>query len=62
MVAYENAMSATSTKYAPWYVVPADSKINRNLIISKLLLNALKGLKLSYPPVPAEYKSIKIAD
>ena len=62
MVAYENAMNATSTKYAPWYVVPADSKINRNLIISKLLLNALKGLKLSYPPVPAEYKSIKIAD
>ena len=62
MVAYENAMSATSTKYAPWYVVPADSKINRNLIISKLLLNALKGLKLSYPPVPAEYKTIKIVD
>ena len=62
MVAYESAMKATSTDYAPWYVVPADSKTNRNLLISKLLLNALKNLKLAYPPVPAAFKSIKIAD
>jgi PPK2 family polyphosphate:nucleotide phosphotransferase len=62
MVAYENAIKATSTDYAPWYVVPADSKTNRNLLISKILLNALKNLKLTYPPVPAEFKSIKIAD
>lgn len=55
MQAYENAMRATSTDYAPWYVVPADSKTNRNLLISRLLLNALKSLKLAYPPVPAEY-------
>ena len=62
MVTYENAMKATSTDYAPWYVVPADSKTNRNLLISKLLLNALKSLKLAYPPVPAASKSFKIAD
>ena len=62
MVAYENAMRATSTENAPWYVVPADSKTNRNLLISRLLLNALKSLNLAYPPVPAEFKSIKIAD
>lgn len=62
MQAYENAMRATSTDYAPWYVVPADSKTNRNLLISRLLLSALKGLKLAYPPVPAEYKSIVIKD
>lgn len=62
MQAYENAMRATSTDYAPWYVVPADSKTNRNLLISRLLLNALKGLKLVYPPVPAEYKNIEIKD
>jgi PPK2 family polyphosphate:nucleotide phosphotransferase len=62
MVAYENAMKATSTDYAPWYVVPADSKTNRNLLISRLLLNALKGLDLAYPPVPAAYKTIKITD
>ncbi len=62
MLAYENAMKATSTEYAPWYVIPADSKTNRNLLISKILLNTLKGLKLAYPPVPAEYKTIKISD
>jgi PPK2 family polyphosphate:nucleotide phosphotransferase len=62
MAAYENAMRATSTKNAPWYVVPADSKTNRNLLISRLLLNALKSLKLTYPPVPPEYKTIKISD
>ncbi len=62
MVAYENAMQATSTEYAPWYVVPADSKTNRNLLISRLLLNALKSLNLAYPPVPEAFKSIKIND
>jgi PPK2 family polyphosphate:nucleotide phosphotransferase len=62
MVAYENAMRATSTKNAPWYIVPADSKTNRNLLISRLLLNALKSLKLTYPPVPPEFKTIKISN
>ncbi|PPC85168.1 MAG: polyphosphate kinase [Methylotenera sp.] len=62
MQAYENAMSATSTSYAPWYVVPADSKMNRNLLISRLLFNALKKLQLEYPPVPAEFKTITIDD
>jgi PPK2 family polyphosphate:nucleotide phosphotransferase len=62
MVSYENAMRATSTQYAPWHVVPADSKTNRNLLISRLLLNALKSLNLAYPPVPAEFKNIKISD
>jgi PPK2 family polyphosphate:nucleotide phosphotransferase len=62
MVAYENAMRATSTENAPWYVVPADSKTNRNFLISRLLLSTLKSLNLSYPPVPAEFNSIKISD
>jgi PPK2 family polyphosphate:nucleotide phosphotransferase len=62
MQAYENAMKATSTDYAPWYEIPADSKTNRNLLISSILLNALKSLELAYPPVSTEYKTIKIAD
>jgi PPK2 family polyphosphate:nucleotide phosphotransferase len=62
MLAYEQALKATSTKYAPWYVIPADSKTNRNLLISRLLLSALKEMKLSYPPIPAEYQSIIIED
>ncbi|MDO9204452.1 polyphosphate kinase 2 family protein [Methylotenera sp.] len=60
--AYEQAIQATSTEHAPWYVVPADSKTNRNLLISRLLLDTLKSLKLKYPPVPTDYKSIIIAD
>jgi PPK2 family polyphosphate:nucleotide phosphotransferase len=62
MQAYEQAIQATSTEHAPWYVVPADSKTNRNLLISRLLLDTLKSLKLKYPPVPADYKSIIIED
>jgi PPK2 family polyphosphate:nucleotide phosphotransferase len=62
MKAYEHAMEATSTDYAPWYVVPADSKTNRNLLISRLLLKTLQDMHLQYPAVPADYASIKIAD
>lgn len=62
MAAYENALKATSTDYAPWYVIPADSKTNRNLLISKILLNALQEMKLEYPPTPEEFKSIVIED
>ncbi len=60
--AYEQAIKATSTEHAPWYIIPADSKTNRNLLISKILLSALKEMKLKYPAVPTEYKSIVIAD
>lgn len=62
MQAYENAIKATNTEYAPWYIVPADSKTNRNLVISTLLRDTLKDMKLSYPAVPAEYKKIVIKD
>lgn len=62
MKAYEDAIKATSTDYAPWHIVPADSKTNRNLLISRLLLETLKDMKLEYPPVPVEYASIVIED
>lgn len=52
--AYQRAIIATDTDHAPWYVIPADSKTQRNLLISTLLLEILQGLKLSYPaPDPA---------
>ncbi|HXQ80927.1 MAG TPA: ADP-polyphosphate phosphotransferase [Opitutaceae bacterium] len=47
--AYEECLSATSTKTAPWYVVPADDKCNARLIISRVVIEALQGLKMSYP-------------
>ena len=49
MTAYEACLAATSSKHAPWYVVPADDKINARIIISKIVLDTLKGLKMSYP-------------
>lgn len=49
MKAYEACMKATSTRHAPWYVVPADDKKNARLIISHIILETLKQLEMSYP-------------
>lgn len=49
MEAYEAALSATSTKHAPWHVIPANSKLARNLMVSSLLIEALEALKMRYP-------------
>jgi len=49
MAAYENCLTATSTGDAPWFVVPADDKLNARLIISQIILETLDSLKLSYP-------------
>jgi PPK2 family polyphosphate:nucleotide phosphotransferase len=49
MTAYEDCLSATSTRTAPWYIVPADDKESTGLIISQVVLDALKSLKMSYP-------------
>lgn len=47
--AYEACLGATSTKEAPWYVVPADDKENARLIISEILLDVFRKLKMTYP-------------
>jgi len=49
MKAYEACLSATSTRAAPWYIVPADDKGNAQLIVSRIVLDALKGLGMAYP-------------
>lgn len=49
MAAYEACLSTTSTEDAPWYCVPADDKKNARLIVAQAVVDALKGLKLSYP-------------
>ncbi|WP_048441262.1 phosphate--nucleotide phosphotransferase [Caenimonas sp. SL110] len=49
--AYEGLLGATSTPHAPWIVVPADSKTHRNLMIATVVRDALKALKLQYPPL-----------
>jgi PPK2 family polyphosphate:nucleotide phosphotransferase len=47
--AYEQCLTATSTRRAPWYVVPADDKKNTRLIVSHIILDALESLKMTYP-------------
>ena len=51
--AYNDILSSTSTRQAPWYVIPSDKKWYRNLAISEILVNALSSLDLKYP-APAE--------
>jgi PPK2 family polyphosphate:nucleotide phosphotransferase len=54
MKAYEDCLSATSTRHAPWYVVPADDKANARLIISQIIVDTLEGLNIDYPKVSDE--------
>lgn len=49
MVAYQDAIAETSTDAAPWFVVPADRKWYRNLAVSRILVETLEGLDLSFP-------------
>jgi len=48
---YEQVITETSTKYAPWYIVPANRKWYRDLVISTLLVRALENLKNEISPV-----------
>jgi PPK2 family polyphosphate:nucleotide phosphotransferase len=47
--AYQDAIAKTSTEYAPWYVIPANRKWYRNLVISTIIIETLKSLNMSYP-------------
>jgi PPK2 family polyphosphate:nucleotide phosphotransferase len=49
MKAYEACIVATSTRHAPWYVVPADDKHNARLIVSQVILDTLRRLDVDYP-------------
>ncbi|GMR03153.1 MAG: polyphosphate kinase 2 family protein [Acidimicrobiia bacterium] len=60
MEAYEEAINQTSTVAAPWFVVPADRKWYRNLVISQILIDTLESLDLSYPSPSYDLSSIEI--
>jgi len=51
MAAYQDALNETSRPWAPWYAVPADNKTNMRIIVSDLIVRALKSLNLRYPDV-----------
>jgi PPK2 family polyphosphate:nucleotide phosphotransferase len=54
MKAYEEAINATATEKAPWYVVPADDKKNMRLIVGQILIEELKKMNMSYPETTPE--------
>jgi PPK2 family polyphosphate:nucleotide phosphotransferase len=56
MKAYEECLSATSTRDAPWYVVPADDKENARLIVSQIILDTFEGLKMAYPKTSTKHR------
>ena len=58
--AYEDAISRTSTEWAPWYIIPANRKWYRNLVISKVLIDALEGLQMRYPEAEAGLDKVVI--
>ena len=51
MQAYQECLSVTSSKEAPWYVIPADDKKNARLIVSNIVKETLQGLDIHYPNV-----------
>ena len=53
MQAYEEAIRATATKHAPWFVVPADNKWFTRLVVAAAIVEALEKLDLEYPKVDA---------
>jgi PPK2 family polyphosphate:nucleotide phosphotransferase len=57
---YRDALAATSTEHAPWYVIPANSKTHRNVMVAELLLRAFAGLQLEYPPAKESLKGVKV--
>jgi PPK2 family polyphosphate:nucleotide phosphotransferase len=59
--AYQHAIAATGTPWAPWTVVPADSKTHRNLMIATLLRQRLAGLDLRYPAGAADLPTQRIS-
>jgi PPK2 family polyphosphate:nucleotide phosphotransferase len=62
MKAYEEVISKTSTADAPWYVVPANRKWYRNLVVAQIMIDTLKGLKMEFPKIDWDPKSIVVGD
>jgi len=52
MSAYEAALEKTSTRFAPWYIVPADHKWFRDLLVSRVIVKTLEDMNLKYPQLP----------
>jgi polyphosphate kinase 2 (PPK2 family) len=57
--AFETALSESSTKYAPWFVIPANHKWFRNLAVSQIIADALNDMNLELPKPTVDLKEIR---
>ncbi len=60
MAAYEDALQRCNTPFAPWYIIPADKKWYRNLVISRILKERLEALQMGWPPLHESWRGITI--
>jgi PPK2 family polyphosphate:nucleotide phosphotransferase len=60
MRAYEDALSKTSTEWAPWHIVPSDREWYRNLVVATLLVETLEGFKMAYPEPEEDLSNVVI--
>jgi PPK2 family polyphosphate:nucleotide phosphotransferase len=58
--AYEDVLSKTSTEWAPWYIVPANRKWYRNLVVGTVMVQTLEGLKMCYPQPEEDLNDVVI--
>jgi PPK2 family polyphosphate:nucleotide phosphotransferase len=54
MAAYEDAITATSTHWAPWYVIPADHKPQMRMLVAGVIVETIRAMELDYPTVTGE--------
>jgi PPK2 family polyphosphate:nucleotide phosphotransferase len=62
MAAYEDAITNCNTDYAPWYIVPANHKWYRDLVISDIIVRTLESLHMEYPDPEPDLDKVKIPD
>jgi PPK2 family polyphosphate:nucleotide phosphotransferase len=58
--AYEDALNKTSTEYAPWYIVPANQKWFRDLMVATILVETLENFQMQYPPAPEGIEEMEV--
>jgi PPK2 family polyphosphate:nucleotide phosphotransferase len=58
--AYEDAIGRCATRYAPWYIIPANHKWFRNLAVAQIIVRTLKALRMKFPEPTADVSAIKI--
>jgi hypothetical protein len=58
MQAFEEALSATSTEWAPWYVIPADHKWAARAVVADIVTSAISSLHLTFPEISPEQRQV----